>query len=244
MHIINKPKLLYKSKIFFSYINHIFYNSKIMISKLSLKIFNKTIFLFIHVYFLASLKGNKKKINCNLLLSRINIFFKNQFELFKINSIVLKIVNLNKFVTRRSVKNFFFKFKKFKMMLFSRNNNLFINFINLTFLIVIKKINIKCYVILITKIFVHLKKRIHSKFMLFIKFLINWFISNQLKYSKVIGIKFSISGRLKGKPRGDCFKILKGSMPCQKILSNIKFTQIHAYNRYGAFGIKLWFNYY
>jgi ribosomal protein S3 len=62
------------------------------------------------------------------------------------------------------------------------------------------------------------------------------------KNSSLNGIKFSISGRLLGKPRYSVVKILIGKMPCQTISKNIIKQQIHVYTIYGVFGFKIWIN--
>lgn len=52
-----------------------------------------------------------------------------------------------------------------------------------------------------------------------------------------------LAGRLKGKPRKSALKILAGNISSKVIQANIVETKLHAYNRYGAFGLKLALNY-
>jgi len=52
-----------------------------------------------------------------------------------------------------------------------------------------------------------------------------------------------LAGRLKGKPRKSSLKILTGKIPSKAVQANIVETKLHAYNRYGAFGLKLALNY-
>lgn len=240
--MINKPKLLQKSKFFFKHLNYLFFNQKIMLSKVSLNIFNKTIFLNAHVYFLVSLEKGDQINYLNKVNNKINNFIIKQFSLFDVNNIKLKIFNLNKKIKRNKVKEIYLKFKKFERMIFLQRTDLFLNFLNICYLVLVKKISINCYLILLSKLFVRLTKREHSKFFIFLKFLINWSLDNKI-VKKIRGIKFIINGRLKGKPRSSSFKFIKGNVPCQSIISNIKYSHMHAYNRYGAFGLKLWINY-
>ena len=57
--------------------------------------------------------------------------------------------------------------------------------------------------------------------------------------TKILGAKFSISGRLKGKPRTNTLKILSGKIPCQTHSAAINYSKLHAFTRYGVFGLKL-----
>lgn len=56
--------------------------------------------------------------------------------------------------------------------------------------------------------------------------------------NKIKGLKFSIKGKLKGKPRKKKLQILVGNVPCQQIKHPVDFAKTHVYNRYGAFGLK------
>lgn len=112
------------------------------------------------------------------------------------------------------------------------------------------KVSTKLYLQLLGQIFSILLKKKHTKFFLFLKKLFTELrlqtkeqvINNKKKiilFSSILGIKFHLNGKLKGKPRASSLKIITGKIPCQTISSNIKYNKITVYNRYGAFGLKL-----
>lgn len=47
-----------------------------------------------------------------------------------------------------------------------------------------------------------------------------------------------LRGKLKGKPRKSCIKMLTGLVSCQKFDINLHYSKLHTYNRYGAYGFK------
>jgi small subunit ribosomal protein S3 len=56
----------------------------------------------------------------------------------------------------------------------------------------------------------------------------------------ILGMKFSINGKLKGKPRSSTNFIKEGNLPLQSFNKEIDFAKIHSYTLMGAFGLKLW----
>jgi len=68
-------------------------------------------------------------------------------------------------------------------------------------------------------------------------------IRQNTAFSRIIGVQFTLTGRLKGKPRSKKKKIVVGKLSCQTINSKINYSCIHAYTKYGKFGLKLWLHY-
>jgi ribosomal protein S3 len=56
----------------------------------------------------------------------------------------------------------------------------------------------------------------------------------------ILGLKFVINGKLKGKPRSSVNFIKEGNLPLQTLNKNIDFSRIHSYTLMGVFGLKLW----
>ena len=243
MIILSKPRLLKKSILFLNYFTNVFLINDVLLSKLSVNIFNKTIFLNTKVFFLVTLQTCKKSEIFETIGLEMNIFLKSQFKIFNVKSILFRIENLNKEIKKKFVEVIYVKFLKFKRLLFVGRMDFFINFLNITYLIIRKKISIKCYLVVLSKLFVILSKKSHAKFNALIKFLILWSTNLKNELSKITGIKFTLSGRLKGKQRAKKFRAVGGNVPCQTIISNLYYNRMHAYNLYGAFGFKLWINY-
>jgi ribosomal protein S3 len=56
----------------------------------------------------------------------------------------------------------------------------------------------------------------------------------------LLGIKFIIKGKLKGKRRKSNSIINIGQIPVQSLYKHIEFSKTHAFTVYGTFGLKLW----
>ena len=54
------------------------------------------------------------------------------------------------------------------------------------------------------------------------------------------GLKFLLSGRIRGKSRSSSTLIQLGNVPTQTIIKKIDFASSHVYTLYGVFGIKMW----
>ena len=84
----------------------------------------------------------------------------------------------------------------------------------------------------------------HSKFFIFINKYFNFLLSKSLKISssvsRLLGIKFCINGKLKGKTRSSNFMFVAGTVPIQSLAASIDYSKTHAFTIYGVFGIKIW----
>jgi hypothetical protein len=168
-----------------------------------------------------------------------------QFKLFFNNLVVLNFKNLNKQINKKLVAFFYQKLKKFINNIFIRRFNLFIDFIKINSLYVQGLVSINSYLYIFSLIFRSLSKKIHSRFLFFIKnvFKILIFdlktvdVPNKLT---ILGLKFAINGKLKGKPRSSVNFIKEGNLPLQTLNKSIDFSRIHSYTLMGVFGLKLW----
>jgi len=211
---------------------------------LTLRIFFKTakVMHFRRKKLSSILDSNKTSLN-NSTLSN---FFIKQFNFIQSNLTVLNIRVLNKDLDKKAIIFFYHKTKKFLNSLFSRRFNLFIDFIKISSLYSVSKINSKSYLQILGQIFRTLPKRQHSKFLFFLKFFFQTIIYTFPKIVKIKknllikGIKFIINGKLKGKTRASSVCLQIGSVPTQSIKKNIEFSRTHVYTVYGAFGFKIW----
>jgi hypothetical protein len=171
----------------------------------------------------------------------LNRLFKNSFKTVKntVNLIIIK--NLNLFICKKSVKFFYFKIKNFINILFLRRFNLFIDFVKMTSLFTQNQLGVDAYAHILGEIFNRLQKNKHSKFIFLIKYLFKEILL--IKNSNIIGVKFILNGKIRGKEKASTLKFSLGRIPIQTIESAIKFSKIHVYTLYGVFGFKLWINY-
>lgn len=210
-----------------------------------------TFFIFFRVVKLNLFFGKKYKtttLSDNLSVNlksfkKLNLMF-NSLKKFKKNLIIFKIINLNKCLKRKNqkIKDLYFSLKREAKIIFPRRHNFFLDFLQLTFLFIESKINIKFFIKIIVEMFRILQKKRHGRFLGFITTYFNSLIKN-LNYKRlkrILGIKIIISGKLKGKLRSNTFNKTFGSMPIQTFKSKIEYAKSHAFTIYGVFGLKIW----
>ena len=265
---LNFQEFLY-SFFFLKFLNFLFLKKKLFLTNsffffVENKIF-LTCFLFFRVvrlsFFNKLLKKQQKKKEIKkkkniIILKKFKIFNKynklknifNSFKFFKNNVIIFTFVNLNIFLKKNILKKkiiILFKYlKKSALLLFPRRFNFFLDFIQLSILFLENKIEIKFFISIICEIFRILQKKMHSRFFIFINNYFNFLLSNTLNnrssISNLLGIKFCINGKLKGKTRSNNYTFVAGSVPIQSMNASIDFSKAHAFTIYGVFGIKIW----
>jgi len=119
-------------------------------------------------------------------------------------------------------------------MLFSRRFDFYYDFLKLTSLFIIKKVELRVYNTILGRVFKFLMKKSHNKFFNFLKKLAHVLTRS----STIEGVKFGINGRLKGKLRAKSFKLEIGKIGKQTIVSEIDFSKVHINTLYGCFGLK------
>ncbi len=244
--IVSQKSFMYEF-IFLKNLKKILNKKQILLDETQLNSSHNTLILILNTFFrYKKIQLYKKKKKKNFLMnssgfSKLHIFINKQFKLFKININIIKINNLNKKIKIKYIKFFSESFKKFKRTLFVRRLDLFVDFLKLSALTVNAKITPNIYLFLLAQIFTIILKKKHGQFLFFIKLLFKKVMS--LENSHIKGVKFFLNGKIKGKTRASSFKLLLGNVPCQQITAKIKQSKINVYNRYGAFGFKLWLNY-
>lgn len=182
----------------------------------------------------------KNKLFSRLLYNYVNILGYNCFD--------FNILNLNFYIDKRKLVSIYKEFKRFSFNIFTRRFNLFIDFLKMTILFFDNFINLSSYIKIWVLIFKNLHKRLHGKFFFFVKTVINFLLKfyslskNKKKNHKcfLAGLKFLVSGRIRGKPRSSSTLIQSGNVPTQSITKDIDFASSHIYTLYGVFGIKIW----
>ena len=192
-------------------------------------------------------KGLVLSKKCSILSknqSLLNLFSKN-FPLNQVNSLICNVTNLNKELNISLLILLYNKTKKFVTNIFVRRFNLYIDFLKLTTLLVQNKINADKFIYLLAQIFKSLSKRVHTRFLFFLKALFKIIISIKLANDitfvhPILGFKFIIYGKLQGKTRAVSSCIQEGSVPIQSFSKNVDFAKSHVYTFYGVFGIRIW----
>jgi len=241
-----------------NFLEKLFLNKNVYVGEKSLNFAGNKIFLNLSLFFKAikikfyKRRGVSKKLSSNNKVFSIqNKKFSNlldsQFKLLRSNVFVLNFKNLNTDISRLSLVFFYKKLKFFFTVLFTRRFNLFVDFMKITSLFSENKIACATYLYFLGQIFRILPKRRHSRFLFFLKYLFQLFISHSnrntdTKNSKgnVKGIKFVVHGKLRGKTRASSACIQVGAVPIQSIAKNIEFARTHVYTLYGAFGFQMW----
>jgi len=228
------------------------------IKSLKRSLYNKSIYIVNHVSFfgisyfeviLYVFYRTKKIILYKKKFSRryqtlTNPVFSFNF-LGKVLDIRYKVFVLNKYLTKSKIYFFYKHFKSFKNKIFNKRHNLFFDFIQVAALFIIKKINADALNYFLGLIFAYLPKKRHSFFFFFLKLFFDLVFKKTFSSSsRIKGIKFTISGKLKGKPRASKNTIRIGSVAVQSLKEDITFSICHVYTLYGMFGFKLWISYF
>ena len=167
----------------------------------------------------------------NVLKISLKLYIKNK-------TINIKTQNLTTNFERKIDENNIITYKKtiyhFKRFL---KDPFLKNFVKILFIVISEKQSAKLLAESLAYYFQKSKKR-HNYLFFFIKTTLTRLVTS--KFSKVLGVKIVIVGRLNGAPRAKK-KILKvGVVPLQSFNSTIDYYNSVSYTQNGTFGIKVW----
>ena len=185
----------------------------------------------------TALKTGLKKNNL-YFLKLLNCFKNIKLKKFNIKIFVLNKLKILSYKNKKLVIQMYKKFKYFKLKLFNKNFNLFFDFIKISSLFLVKKIQLSTVLYMLSLIFCFLRKRAHSTFLFFLKTYLSFILLVQKQAFS--GFKFLIFGKISGKSRASFKRIQVGSVSVQSIRDNIEYSKLHVFTRYGVFGFKLW----
>ena len=241
--ITQNPKEFVYGLKFLQFFSNLFYKKKIIIVEKNLNFESNKLFLNLSLFFQTTkLLNFQKKISSKKLnggglnFSSLYPLIRNHFSLLNNNFVQVSLTNLNYDINEKSLTFFFNKLRRFSGALFTRRFNLFVDFIKIAALFGKNKVNSKTFLFVVGQVFRTLPKRKHNIFLIFLKTVFQVLIENK----SILGVKFLISGRLKGKPRSSTVSILMGSTPVQSLSENIEYSKTNVYTLNGAFGFKLW----
>lgn len=237
---------------FLKLIEKLFSQYKIFLTKFVLNFVENKIFINFVLFFNAAKLLKMKKKSVKLIHKntspRILLFIKNtfcsiilkQFHVLNKNLIVFCFTSINFFLKKKKVfiLKLFTSFKREVNVLFPRRFRFFLDFVKLSLLFSIGKINSSFYIKILTEIFRILQKKRHVRFFKFIKKFFIFLIKQTRSHLK--GFKLSISGNLKGKRRGSNTCVSFGQFPLQSFNKKIEFAKSHVFTIYGTFGLKIW----
>jgi small subunit ribosomal protein S3 len=183
--------------------------------------------------------SQKKYIQLGKLL---DIFLKHNLYFFSFKNLNIQL--------KKSVLLYFHKrLGKYKNVLFKRRHNLYFDCLKIVSLLYQKLISVSYFLFVLSNIFKYLSKKLHGRFLTFVSVLIYSTVESiysgqdsqaQQCYGTLKGIKFKISGKLKGKMRAGTHLIRYGRIPNQSIDVAVEYAMLHTYTRYGVFGMQIW----
>ena len=182
----------------------------------------------------AKLKTKSAKITGNHKLIKY-------LKVLKCNQIVFSLANLNLKLNFVKVARLYKSLSYFEGQIFQRRKPLFTDVLKISYLFHENKIKAKSFLNILAESFSLILKKNHGRYFRFITELLRILIKNTASrgVKKLVGLKFLISGKLKGKLRAKSYLIERGSVPIQTLDKNIDFNKKTIYTRYGTFGIKL-----
>lgn len=214
---------------------------------------NNLIFLNIFIFFRSKKIINLKK---NKIIIKKNCFIDKYFKIKKLlnvlygsnrqNLFYLTCHNLNFKINKNLLVLFYNKLKRYRFIYFQRVFNLFIDFIKICSLLCTNLIAGKNFLFFLSLIFKSVSKKLHNRFIYFIKNLFNMIIREALHFSLqnknlvIKGVKFIVSGRLRDKQRSSFICLQEGLIPISNLKSGVDFSKMHVNTIYGVFGFKLW----
>jgi hypothetical protein len=245
----HSKQFLYGLK-FLKFLEQLLNQKNITLTDKTLNFVNNKVYLNITFLFkTAKLKGYKKSYSKSLNIQKerdsITKFFVDELSSLRISFISLNLRVINKEVNEKIGRFFYAKTKRFIKTLLPRRFSLFADFIKATSLLCENKISIQAYLSLLAQIFRVLRKKIHSRFLLFLKELLSLLtiVKSKSKLSSdhnIKGIKFLANGKLRGKTRSSSSCIQMGAVPIQSLGKEVSFAKIRIYTLYGVFGFRMW----
>ena len=246
--LTSNPKLFVYGLLFVKFLEKLLRKKNVLLVSKEINFEANKCFLKCVVFFKASKlfvyqqkhKLKKQQPSCEFYLSTL---IQKHFALFDNNFIQISFINLNKSLKKEPLRLGYLKIRRFLPSLFSRRFTFFIDFVKLSSLFSANKIPAESFLFLLGFIFRTLPKKKHNMFLIFSQILFSSFISKtttQAEGKQILGVKFLINGRLKGKPRSNSTTLLVGSVPVQSLEKDIQFSKLHVNTIYGVFGFQIW----
>jgi hypothetical protein len=230
------------------FLERLFFYKSVIVCNSSFHFENNILYIFFNIFYnIVKISFYKNRLFTSYyslsqkLKNDFVCLFKNSMLFFRVNTFLLFFKVLNHKLSKNVLGLLFKELKKFIAIVFSRRFRFMIDFLKITILFVEDKININIFLLFIANIFKFLSKRKHNKFFLFLKYLFNFMVNNiSALANPILGIKFILGGRIRGKDRSSTKLIQLGKISTQSIEKNISFFSCSCYTLYGVFGLKMW----
>lgn len=185
-------------------------------------------------------KNCKKKIKKYKIIGNYKLM--KYLRALKCNQIVFSIKNLNLKLNFLKVARLYKSLRVFEKQIFQRRKQLFTDLLKISSLFHENRVTTKSFLDILGESFSLILKKNHGRYFRFVNDLLTTLIRIKVPSDckELVGMKFIISGKLKGKLRAKSYLIERGSVPIQTLNKNIDFSKKTVYTRYGTFGIKLW----
>lgn len=244
LYRLNNIEFLYG--FYFSNLLKILFNlRKVFITSLILNFSENKIYIDLDLFFrVAKVLFFKKAKFIKKLKTKKSLPFFTSLNFLNKKIVVFNFKNINlKLKTKKIMLfNLFKSNKRYAFNIFPRRFNFFLDFLKLSILFKENNIKASFFITILSEIFRILQKKKHTKFLFFLdKYFKSLILLNTpTNASSLLGIKFIISGKLKGKQRKSKSIINCGQIPIQSLHKQIDFAKLHAFTVYGTFGLKLW----
>jgi hypothetical protein len=242
-------KLLIKNNFLIKSLVELFNRKKIYLLNPSFILSNNTIIFSGSLFYCASklqkyrkkkcfeLKENKVKQNLLGCLLKQTCSF---------TCLKTQLVVLNNKIEKNIALLLYQNLKVYLQILFVRRFYFFFDAIKIFSLFLSGFISSQVLLNILAEVFKNIQKKKHSKFFVFVKDIFKLMSQkSSFKNAKffVIGFKFVISGRIKGKQKASTVKFSSGKLGLQSLVSNIEFSKSQVYTKNcGVYGFKLWIN--
>lgn len=221
----------------------LFMSRRVFVTNLILNFSENKTYICLYLFYRAAkilfLKKSKFLLKRKKLM--INIF--KTLTFLKKNKVIFNFNIINLQIKKKILLfNFFKHYKRYAFSIFPRRFNFFLDFLKISLLFHDGKIKTLFFIKILAEIFRILQKKKHAQFIFFLNKFFKYLINSKPESNKmsIKGIKFIISGKLKGKRRKSSSIINYGQIPIQSLYKHIEYSKIHAFTIYGTFGLKLW----
>eukprot|EP01039_Chlorochromonas_danica_P010953 gene10953-12178_t len=151
------------------------------------------------------------------------------------------LVPLNYLIRKDLYGIFYDSFQSFKFRLFSRNEDLYNDFVAVLALLSLRNISITILGVILARVVGSIHKRRHGLFISFLNILSKGVVSNLL--SDISGVKITFSGRIFGRDIAKTICVDKGSPQLTTISTTTEHTHVDAFTVYGVYGLKFWISF-
>lgn len=156
-------------------------------------------------------------------------------------NVLFSVVPLNYLIRKDLYGSFYDSFQSFKFRLFSRNEDLYNDFVAVLTLLSLRNISITIFGVILARVVGSIHKRRHGLFISFLNILSKGVVSNLL--SDISGVKMTFSGRIFGRDIAKTICVDKGSPELNTISIITEHTHVDAFTVYGVYGLKFWISF-